>query len=309
MTGTETVNPQSLGLDAKSDEAIVAAFVEGQDRAIASVKAAASAIAEAARAIVERLKAGGRLIYVGAGSSGLIAALDGMELAGTFGWPENRTLFILANGHTLAPGLPGGGEDDAERGRAEMDLHNPTAADAVIAVTASGRTPFTLSAAAAAHQAGALTVGITNNRGAPLLQHATVRILLDSGPEIIAGSTRMGAGTAQKAALGILSSLVMMRLGRVYDGLMVDLRADNIKLRQRAIAIVMQVSGCGESDAAVALDKANDEVKPAALIASGAEPEQAQRLLSAAEGNLRHALSLLHGARAAKTRTGAPSIG
>jgi N-acetylmuramic acid 6-phosphate etherase len=309
MTTTETISPHSFGLDAEDDEAIVAAFTEGQVRAVTAVASARPAIVSAARAIVSRLAAGsGRIIYVGAGSSGLIAALDGMELAGTFGWPEARTLFILANGHVLAPGLPGGTEDDGERGRAEMVLHAPSPADAVIAVAASGTTPFTLSATAAAREAGALTVGLASNAAAPLLARVDQPVFLDTGPEVIGGSTRMGAGTAQKAALGILSSLVMIRLGRVHDGLMVDLRIDNEKLRRRAVAIVMQIAGCGAEAAAAALEAAGDSVKLAVLVARGATPARARDLVAAADGNLRKALALLQDAGAAQTRAGAPPV-
>lgn len=184
MPTTETISSRYRGLDAWDDDAILAALVEGQRRAVAAVEKARGAIAEAARAIVARLGDTGRLIYVGAGSSGLIAALDGMELAGTFGWPEARTVFVLASGTELKPEMPGGSEDDAARGSAEVARLAPTPADAVIAVAASGATPFTLAAIAAAHEAGALTVGLANNRDAPLLRRVDVPVLLDSGPEI-----------------------------------------------------------------------------------------------------------------------------
>ncbi|HZP18750.1 MAG TPA: N-acetylmuramic acid 6-phosphate etherase [Bauldia sp.] len=293
MKTTESINPRYAGLDTWSDEAILAAFAEGQERAAGAVRSAIPELSRAATAIVGRLGDRGRLIYVGAGSSGLIAALDGMELAGTFGWPESRTLFVMANGHTIAPGLPGGSEDDAERGRAEMDLHAPSAPDCVIAVTASGSTPFTLSATAAAKAAGALTVGIANNRDAPLLQRVDVPVFLDSGPEIIVGSTRMGAGTAQKAALGLLSSLVMIRLGHIYDGLMVNLRVDNQKLRQRAVATLVHITGAPADAADAALHQSNGSVKNAALILKGIAASEAGRLLAAAKGNLRTALARL----------------
>lgn len=292
MSTTETSHPHSLDLDAKDDEAIIAALVEGQERAIAAVAAARPALAAAAGAMVARLSAGaGRIIYVGAGSSGLIAALDGMELAGTFGWPEARTLFILANGHVLEPGLPGGGEDDGERGRAEMVLHEPSPADVVIAVAASGTTPFTLAATAAAREGGALTIGLASNPAAPLLARVDHPILLETGAEVITGSTRMGAGTAQKAALGILSTLVLTRLGHVHDGLMVSLRVDNDKLRRRAVRIVTQIAGCSEATAGEALATAEDHIKAAVLVAKGITLADARRMLAEAGGNLRSALT------------------
>jgi N-acetylmuramic acid 6-phosphate etherase len=309
MSTTETLRPHSIGLDTRDDEGVITALVEGQERAIAAVATARPALAAAAGAVVSRLSSGtGRIIYVGAGSSGLIAALDGMELAGTFGWPEARTLFILANGHVLEPGLPGGHEDDGERGRAEMVVHKPSPADVVIAVAASGRTPFTLAATAAAREAGALTVGLTNNAEAPLLGRVDFPVLLDTGPEVISGSTRLGAGTAQKAALGILSTLVFIRLGHVHDGLMVSLRIDNEKLRRRAIGIVMHIGGCDEAAAVAALAAAGDHVKSAVLVARGATPEQARRLLTATADNLRRAMALLEASGAAKSRAGAPPV-
>jgi N-acetylmuramic acid 6-phosphate etherase len=294
MDTTETISPRYIGLDSWGDEAVLDAFVAGQERAVAAVRQARTALGSAASAIVSRLGDSGRIFYVGAGSSGLIAALDGMELAATFGWPEARTVFVLANGHTIEPGMAGASEDDAERGRAEMVLMSPTPADAVIAVTASGSTPFTLSATAAARAAGALTIGLANNRNAPLLRQVDVPVLLDSGPEIIVGSTRMGAGTAQKAALGLLSSLAMIRLGHIYDGLMVNLRVDNQKLRQRAIATLVHISGRAADEAAEALDHSAGSVKVAALILRGVAPGRTDEILAAAKGNLRTALARLN---------------
>jgi N-acetylmuramic acid 6-phosphate etherase len=294
MTATETRNPHSIGLDAMADAAILNAFLDGQERAMAAVRDARDALARAAGAIVSRIGDDGRLIYVGAGSSGLIAALDGMELAGTFGWPEERTAFLLAGGYTIAPGMPGSVEDDAERGRAEMVLQKPKRSDAVIAMAASGSTPFTVAATVAAREAEALTIGLSSNAASPLLKTVDVPIFLDTGPEVIAGSTRMGAGTAQKAALGMLSSLTMIRLGHVYDGFMVDLRADNAKLRQRAIETLTAILGCGEDEAADALDRAGGKVKKAALVLRGLQPAEAEHVLAAAGGNLRVALARLN---------------
>jgi N-acetylmuramic acid 6-phosphate etherase len=294
MTSTETISPRYHGLDSWNDEAILAAFVEGQERAIAAVRKAHEAIAAAARAIVARIGDSGRIIYVGAGSSGLIAALDGMELGGTFGWPDERVAFILASGTILKPGMTGGIEDDGERGGAEMAALAPRPDDAVIAVAASGSTAFTLAATEAARQAGALTIGLANNQDAPLLLQVDRPIFLESGPEIIVGSTRMNAGTAQKAALGLLSSLAMIRLGHVHDGLMVNLRVDNAKLRNRALAMLVHITGCSQGDAAQALDLCGGRVKPAALVARGLAPAEAERALAAAKGNLRTALTRLN---------------
>ena len=309
MSTTETINRRYVGLDSWSDEAILRAFVEGQERAIAAVRRAQSAIAAAARAIVSRVGGSGRIVYVGAGSSGLIAALDGVELGGTFGWPDDRMAFVLATGPTLRPGLPGGSEDDAPGARAEIRALDLSPDDAVIAVAASGTTGFTLAATAEARDAGALTVGVANNSEAPLLELVDLPVLLDSGPEVIAGSTRMNAGTAQKAALGLLSSLAMIRFGHTYDGLMVDLRADNAKLRRRAAATLMHITGCRESEATAVLDRCGGSVKRAALVLRGAAPEDADRILRASGGDLRNALARLNQGQAQRRKAGGNPAG
>jgi N-acetylmuramic acid 6-phosphate etherase len=293
MATTETISPNFSGLDTWPDEAILAAFSDGQEKAIAAVRGAHPSIAEAACAIAKRSGDSGRLIYVGAGSSGVIAALDGIELGGTFGWPDDRVAFVLANGPMLEPGLTGAPEDDVTRARAAVAALKPTSKDTIIAVAASGATPFTLAATDVARAAGALTIGIASNRAAPLLAGVDIPIFLDTGPEAIVGSTRMNAGTAQKATLNMLSSLTMIHLGHVYDGMMVNLRADNAKLRRRALATVMRIADCGENDATRALDLAHRRIKPAALIARGIEPAEAERLLAANKGNLRAALARL----------------
>ena len=293
MSTTEAVSQQYRGLDAWDDAAILAAFAEGQARAVAAVTRASDAIATAARAIVERLGTDGRLIYVGAGTSGLLAALDGMELAGTFDWPEARTVFILASGTELKPGMTGGSEDDGALAAAEIARLVPKPSDVVIAVAASGSTPFTLAAVDAATRAGALTVGLANNPDADLLARVDHPVLLDSGVEVIAGSTRMGAGTAQKAALGLLSSLVMIRLGRVHDGHMVNLRVDNAKLHQRAVTMLADISHVDEREASKALDACGGRIKQAALVARGLAPAEAARILSETQGNLRAAMARL----------------
>ena len=167
------------------------------------------------------------------------------------------------------------------------------AGDVVIAVAASGSTAFTLAAARAARRGGALTIGIANNPDTPLLDESDHPILLDSGAEVINGSTRMGAGTAEKAALNLLTTLAMIRLGHVYDGLMVGLRVENAKLRERAIAMLVEITGCPPEAAAETLARSADSVKAAALRLKGARPEEADRLLDKAGGNLRIALGSL----------------
>lgn len=289
--GTETISPRYRGLDVWKDEDVVEAMWEGQARAIAAVRRALPSIGWAARTMAERLGATGRIIYVGAGTSGRLAALDGAELAPTFGWPESRTKLLLAQGPVLTAAASSANEDDAPRGRIEMLALEPRTEDAVIAVAASGTTPYTRAAALAAAEKGALIIAIANNADAPLFQQADVPILLDTGAEIISGSTRMNAGTAQKSALNLLSSLLMIRLGHVYDGLMVNLNVSNEKLRRRALAILMRITGCTREAAAAALDACGGQVKPAALAIKGLNPGDAAAALARSGGNLRSALS------------------
>jgi N-acetylmuramic acid 6-phosphate etherase len=294
MAGTETISRRYRGLDAWDDRDILEAFWEGQARAVAAIRPALPAIAAAARDMAARLGAGGRIVYAGAGSSGRQAALDGMELGATFGWPDDRVMLVLAEGPVLAPGAARGGmEDDAENGRATVAALGLGATDAMIAIAASGTTRFTRAAAAAAREAGALVVAIANNADAPLFREADHAILLETGVEVISGSTRMNAGTAHKATLGLLSSLVMTRLGHVHDGLMVNMRADNAKLRERAVDIVAEIAGCPRAEAAEALDACGERIKDAVLVVAGASPPRAATILAESGGILRIALARL----------------
>ena len=287
---TETWASRYRGLDTWSDGEILDAFWEGQARAIGAIRPALPSIAAAAEALAQRLRAGGRVVYAGAGASGLLAAGDAMEIGPTFNWPDDRVFCLLAGGTDLTPGMKGDVEDHGDRGRAEADALNLTPNDAVIAVAASGSTRYTLAVMEAATTARALVIAIANNAGAPMLQKADHAILLETGAEVIGGSTRMNAGTAQKAVLNMLSSLTMIRLNRVHDGMMVDLRVQNAKLRDRAIGILMNITGAPKDAAAKALAACNDRIKPAALILAGHPPAEAERLLDRMGGSLRTAL-------------------
>lgn len=288
---TETISSRYADLDLWPTEEAVSAMFEGQLAAAAAVQSQLAAIARAADEAAERLKdPAGRLIYVGAGTSGRIAVQDGVELGPTFGWPGERVLFHLAGGTDALMSSVEGAEDDAPEGERAMRASAPTSADIVLGVAASGSTPFTVAAVRAGAEAGALTIGIAGNRRAPLLRAASHPILLETGAEAIAGSTRMKAGTAQKIALNLFSTAVMLRLGRVYGGLMVSMRPTNAKLRSRAIKMIGDISGADRQAAEAAFEKAGGDVKLAVLIARGATPEQGSALLSAAGGNLRIAL-------------------
>jgi N-acetylmuramic acid 6-phosphate etherase len=292
-SGTETQAARYRGLDTWSDGEILDAFWEGQSRAIGSLRSALPSIAAAAQALAARLHAGGRVVYSGAGASGLLAAGDAMEIGPTFNWPDDRVCVLLAGGTDLTPGLKGDVEDHDDRGRNEAEALKLNTNDAIIAVAASGTTRYTLAVMEAASKAKALTIAIANNPGGPMLQRADHAILLETGPEVISGSTRMNAGTAQKAALNMLSSLTMIRLNRVHDGLMVDLRVQNAKLRERAIGILRSITGADTESAAKALAACNDRIKPAALVLAGRSPDEAERILSQTGGSLRAALGSL----------------
>lgn len=289
---TEERHPQAAGLDLRSDADILALLAKGQADAAQCVGAAAPAIAQAADLAAQSIRTGGRLIYAAAGSSGLMALADALELPGTYGIARDRIVVLLAGGQEALVDMRGGPEDDGDAARTAVEALAPNDRDCLIAVTASGHTPYPLATVQAARRAGARTIGIANNRGASLFDLVDVGICLETPPEVIAGSTRMGAGTAQKIALNMLSTLMAIRLGHVHDGYMVNVVADNDKLRGRARGIVSSITGSNEAAAAAALAASGGAVKPAILIASGANSlAEAQRLLAMHGGHIRPSLA------------------
>jgi len=269
----------------------VAAMLEGQLAAAAAAAARAGEIAAAAEAAALRLAdPAGRLVYAGAGASGRIGVQDGVELGPTYDWPSERLVYALAGGMEALVTSVEGAEDDAEEGAAAIRRAAVGPADVVVGVAASGVTPYTVSAVQEAAAAGALTVGLAGNADTPLLRAAAHPLLLDTGPEILAGSTRMKAGTAQKIALNALSTTVMIRLGRVHGALMIDMRMSNRKLRARGAAMVAEIGGVDPDAAEAALERAGGDIRRASLIAAGLEPSEASAALQAAGGNLRQAL-------------------
>ena len=271
-----------------SDEAVFGdALLSSYRRAIESVTAVRGDIRAAALRLAAIWRAGGRLIYVGAGSSGLAAASDAAELPGTFGLDENRIAIVLAGGTAEPFRINAAAEDGAAAGAQAVAAFGDLTSDAVIAVSASGSTPFTVAAAAEARRRGAFVIAIAHRQGSPLLSSANAPIFLASGEEALRGSTRLAAGTAQKAALGMLSSLMGFELGHVHQGLMVNLKADNAKLRDRALEIVAVIAGVSEARADAALREAGGEVKPAILIARGdVSMSEAVARLAATEGRI-----------------------
>jgi N-acetylmuramic acid 6-phosphate etherase len=294
---TERASPRYSDIDLWEPGDVLDALIESQMAAVSSVRPMLGAIEAAAAAIEARLRQGGRLIYAGAGTSGRLAVQDGAELIPTFSWPSEQLLLLMAGGQEALLRSTEGAEDETEQAARLVAHHRIGANDALIAVAASGTTPFTLSCQRRAKANGALTIGIANNQSAPLLKEADHPIFLDTGAEPIAGSTRMKAGTAQRVALNLLSTLTMIRLGRVHQGLMVDMQAINAKLVSRSESILSQISGRTGEEVRDALQEADQSIKVAMLLLQGCEKAQAQALLNQAGGNLRAALTLAEQAK------------
>ena len=284
---TERASPRYSDIDAWAPFDIAEALIEGQFTAVAAVRAARFALLEAALAAAERLRGPGRLVYVGAGTSGRIAIQDGAELRPTYDWPAERLVFVMAGGLQAVVSSVEGAEDDEDKGTQAISDAGVSQNDVVIAVAASGTTPFTIGALRCAGERGAVCIAVANNRGAPLFALARHKILIETGTEVLAGSTRMQAGTAQKIVLNLFSTAVMVKLGRVYRGLMVSMRATNAKLLRRAQVIVSQIVGCDENAAAQFVQRADGDVKVAVLLALGWEHNDAIEALLRHEGNLR----------------------
>jgi N-acetylmuramic acid 6-phosphate etherase len=256
------------------------------------------AIADAARIVAGTLERGGRLAYAAAGSSGLMALADALELPGTYGLSRERIAILIAGGDDAFKTLAGGPEDDTEEAASAVAGAGIGRGDCLISISASGSTPYAVQAIRTAKERGAATIAIANNAGTPLLSLADVAILLETPPEVIAGSTRMGAGTAQKIALNMLSTLAAVHLGHVHDGYMVNLVADNRKLRDRAARIVAAISGRDTEEATRLLEQSDGAVKVAILLAAGADnAAAATKILEGTGQKLRPALSAIEGSR------------
>jgi len=288
---TERISPRYVELDSWPTPEILAAMYEGQLAAVAAVRPALEAIGAAVEDAAQVLGETGRLVYVGAGTSGRIGVQDGTELTPTFDWPAERLVFLMAGGFDALVHSVEGAEDNEDDGARAIAAANVNASDVVIGIAASGTTPYTVGALRAASSAGAVTIAIASNANAPLLQAARYPILVETGEEVIAGSTRMKAGTAQKIVLNLFSAALMVRLGRVYRGLMVHMRATNAKLRRRAEAIVRELSGCDDTKAAQCVEHADGDVKVAVLLARGVERGRAVQSLEKHGGNLRLAIA------------------
>jgi N-acetylmuramic acid 6-phosphate etherase len=288
---TEDVSARFADLDTWSTIEAVEAMYEGHLTAVAAVRPTLAAIARAAEDGAAALRNKGRLVYVGAGTSGRVAVQDGAELSPTFDWPTDRVVFVIAGGPRALTTSSEEAEDNAQAGIDQINEAAVGSDDVVAALAASGSTPFTVAALRRASEIGAITIGIANNPGSPLLAAAKHPILIETGGEIIAGSTRMKAGTAQRVVLNLLSTAIMIQLGRVYRGLMVNMHTTNAKLRHRAEAMVAFITGCKESDAARALERAGGDIKLASIIVFGLDRDMAEAVLDRHNGSLRSALA------------------
>jgi N-acetylmuramic acid 6-phosphate etherase len=289
---TEQPNRASADLDLKSAME-VARIINAEDAKVAAaVHRALPQIARAIDLIANAMRRGGRLIYVGAGTSGRIAALDAAEVPPTFNADPETVQFVIAGGHTALATAAEANEDSRELGEREIAKKRPGRKDVVVGIAASGRTPFTVAALDYAHKKGAKTIAITCNRNSPLQRAAHLAIVTDVGPEVISGSTRMKAGTAQKMVMNMLSSGAMTRLGLVYGNLMVNLNPKNSKLAERGVSILRRAAKVTRETAQRVLKEAGNSV-PVALVMLQAEVDRqgAEQALESSRGHVRQAIA------------------
>lgn len=284
---TEQRNPRSMDIDRRSTLEIVR-IMNDEDATVApTVRQALPAIAQAVDTIAARMARGGRLIYVGAGTSGRLGVLDAAECRPTFSVPDGLVVGLIAGGEGALIEAVEGAEDDAAAGRRDLEALGLTANDAVVGIAASGRTPYVLGALDYAAEVGAATIGVACNQPSAVLDRVQIAIGLPVGPEVITGSTRLKAGTAQKLVLNMLSTATMIRLGKVYGNLMVDVQITNHKLAQRGRGIVAEVLGVEMEEAARLLEASGNRVKLAIVMgALGVSAEEGVRLLEQAQGRL-----------------------
>jgi len=289
---TESVNPTTTAIDTLGTREIVAAIQAEDATVAAAVTAVGDAIAQLVDVATERMQRGGRLIYVGAGTSGRLGVLDAAECPPTFRTYPGQVIGLIAGGAAALTQAIEGIEDDAERGRDDLAGIGVEANDTVLGIAASGRTPYVLGALAEARARGAFVAGLACTHPSALGQAVDLMIAPIVGPEVIAGSTRMKAGTAQKLVLNTLSTAIMIRLGKTFGNLMVDVQPLNEKLRQRTVQIVTAATGLGADEARALLARANGQPKTAIVMAlANVDAQEADRRLRESGGHVRAALS------------------
>lgn len=290
---TEQRNPRSRGLDRKSTLEILRALNREDARVALAVRRELPKIARAVNAIVKALDSGGRLFYIGAGTSGRLAVLDAAECPPTFGTPPKMVQAIVAGGAGALQHASEGAEDSAAGGARDLRRAGLTVKDVVVGLAASGTTPYVLGALAFAKRLGAVTVGVTANSRSPLARAVRICIAPDTGPEAISGSTRLKAGTAQKLVLNLLSTAAMVRLGRVYENWMVHVALTNQKLRRRGVRILQEATGASASTAEHAVRQAGNDLAAAlVMLKTGGSARDARKSLAATGGNVRQALNV-----------------
>ncbi|OWF78790.1 N-acetylmuramic acid 6-phosphate etherase [Yersinia rohdei] len=288
---SESRNPATMDLDKLSTVAMLTCINDEDRKVPEAVRLVIPAIAQAVDLAAAALKQGGRLIYLGAGTSGRLGILDASECPPTFGVPHGRVIGLIAGGPGALLKAVEGAEDDMSLGERDLQALALTAADMVVGLAASGRTPYVIGALRYARQLGCPTAAISCNPDSPIAQEAQVAISPVVGPEALTGSTRMKSGTAQKLVLNMLSTGAMVKLGKVYQNLMVDVKATNVKLVDRACRIVVEATGASRVEAENALSQTEFEVKPAILmILKGVSAERARQDLLQHHGYLRAAL-------------------
>jgi len=293
---TEKPNPRTANIDQLSSLEMLQVINDEDATVAGAVRRTLPTIAQAVDMITARLRDGGRLIYVGAGTSGRLGVLDAVECVPTFSTDPNMVQAIMAGGGDALTEAVEGAEDNYNAGRHAIITRQVNRQDVVVGIAASGRTPFVIGALEAANEAGAATIAVTCNQPAPMLEIAHIPIAAVVGPEIIAGSTRLKAGSAQKMILNMLSTASMIRLGKVYGNLMVDVKVTNQKLAARARRIVMQVASISEDEAADLLQQTGNQVKPAIVMALlGISPDEARARLDTAHGMLRDVIGPVNG--------------
>ncbi len=291
LSQTEQQHEKALGIDTLKSEEILNILLNGQFDAIQAVRSALPEISLAANLMAESLASDGSLVYAAAGSSALMGLADGLELPGTFGISQQKIKILIAGGQASLSDLAGSTEDDSLAG--ERDARIITPQDCLIAISASGTTPYPLAVIDTVRQLPVRVIGISNTPDTPLLEMSDVAIYLPTPAEVIAGSTRLGAGSAQKVCLNLMSTLMGIHLGHVYDGFMVNLLADNMKLKQRAAGIVSNICNCTSEQALELLNQSEGSVKVAVLLGLGAGSlEAARQTLEKANQNLRQAIAL-----------------
>jgi N-acetylmuramic acid 6-phosphate etherase len=290
---TEQVNSRTTDIDQKSTEELLA-LINNEDKSVPdAVARVIPAVAQAVDGIVARMKQGGRLFYVGAGTSGRLGVLDASECPPTYGTDPDLVQAIIAGGESAMFRAAEGAEDNEELGRSVIREKGVTKLDTVVGIAASGRTPFVIGAVKEAREIGALTVSLSNNAAAILKDITDISIIPEVGPEVIMGSTRMKAGTSQKLVLNMISTSVMIKLGKVYGNLMVDLKPNNEKLMIRAARIISLATGLSREKAHDYLLQADKNPKTAIVMAkTGYSKDQAKALLDQAEGYVSEALRL-----------------